>query len=265
MVAVCRRIYGPYVLAGLDHVIIASADPDADADELERRLGLRATGGGRHDAHGTFNRLFWLGDSYVELMGVFDADVAGDSWWGAHMLARLAAGGGYAGLALASDDLAGEVARLRELGSPISDPVPGQRLRSDGDVVRWSIGRLPAPDPELGLLFVIEHDSAAAEWRPSDRAERGSLTHPLGGPASLVRVELPVADTARVTMRLLRDLGLQFRPSLAGAGARDTSLGSQTLRLAPAAAGASPTIVIRGGAEARGKELLGCRWEIIPA
>src|SRR5262245_16040613 len=219
------------MLTGIDHVIVASADPDADATVLSRQLGLAAGGGGRHDAHGTFNRRFWLGDSYLELMGVFDSALAGESWWGRHMLARLSAGGGYAGMALASDDLAGDVARLRELRSPISDPAAGERVRPDGDVVRWAIGRLPAPDPELGLMFLIEHDTSAAEWRPEDRRARATMEHPLGGPAALVRVELPVADTARATMSLLRDLGLQFRPSLAGAGARDTSIGSQTLRL----------------------------------
>ena len=268
MVVCRRRIYGPDVLTGLDHVIIASADPDADARALEHLLGLRATGGGRHDTQGTFNRLFWLGDSFVELMGVFDESIAAQSWWGAYLLTRLAAGGGYMGMALASDGMADDVTRLRALGSPISDGVAGERVRPDGDVVRWVMGRLPTPDPELGLMFLIEHDLSAAEWRPADRAARASLEHPLGGPASVVRVELPVADTARATMRLLRDLGLQFRPSLVGAGARDTSLGSQTLRLTPvgsAAAGATPSIVIRGGSEARAGAFLGCNWEVIPA
>ena len=64
--------YGPSVLVGIDHALIACADPDASGDVLERAIGLRASGGGRHDAHGTFNRLFWLGDSYIELMGVFE-------------------------------------------------------------------------------------------------------------------------------------------------------------------------------------------------
>jgi hypothetical protein len=183
------------------------------------------------------------------------------------MVARLSAEGGYAGMALASDDLAADIARLRGLGSNVSDPITGERIRPDGDVVRWAIGRPPTPDPELGLVFLIEHDATAAEWRPADRAARAAEEHPLGGPASLVRVELPVADTARATMRLLRDLGLQFRPSLAGAGARDTSLGSsQTLRLLPANGPAvpRPTITIRAGSEARSEDYLGCRWDVSP-
>ena len=75
------------MLTGIDHFIVAVRDPDDAATELERVLGLRAGGGGRHEAHGTHNRLIWLGDSYIELMGVFDRTLAADSWFGSHALA----------------------------------------------------------------------------------------------------------------------------------------------------------------------------------
>ena len=39
---------------------------------LEAALGLAVTGGGRHELGGTFNRLAFLGDTYLELIGVFD-------------------------------------------------------------------------------------------------------------------------------------------------------------------------------------------------
>ena len=251
------------VLVGLDHLIIATADPDAAASEIESAIGLRAAGGGRHEAHGTFNQLIWLGDSYIELMGVFDAELARRSWWGSHILQRLAsAPAAHAGLALASDDLPADVNRLRGMGSPISDPIPGERVRPDGDIVRWRIARPPAPDLDLGLVILIEHDSDAAEWRPADRHARAAETHPLGTPGRLVSVQLPVADMRAATMRLLRELGLQFRPSLAGRGARDTSIGQQTLRLA---AGGQPTIVVAAGAAERQLDLLGFRWNLVPA
>lgn len=254
--------------SGIDHLIIATADPDRAAAELEAALGIRAAGGGRHDAHGTFNRLAWLGDSYLELMGVFDEALAAESWWGRHVVSILTrAPAQFAGMPLATTDLSRELARLREHGSTLLDPVPGERRRPDGDLVRWSIGRLPSPDPELGLVFLIEHDSTAAEWRPADREARALEAHPLGGPARLVRVELPVPEVARTGMRLLREFGLGFRPSLAGRGARDTTIGAQTLRLVPirGASAPPPTIVIGGGAQAREAELLGCRWVLQPS
>lgn len=253
------------MLTGIDHLIIASSDPEVGVGEIERVFGLRPSGGGRHDAHGTFNRLIWLGDSYLELMGVFDADLAGQSWWGAHIVRLLSAGpSALAGIALASDNLAADVNRLREMGSPISDPLDGERTRPDGDVVRWRIGRQPAPDDDLGLAFLIEHDTTAAEWRPADREARAKEQHPIGTPARLARVELPVTDIGDANLRLLRTLGLQFRPSLAGRGARDTTIGTQTLRLV-SGADLHPQVTLKAGYEELNLELLGLRWQLLRA
>lgn len=254
--------YSSFVLSGIDHLIIACADPPGAAAELEALLGLAATGGGRHDAHGTHNRLIWLGDSYIELMGVFDPALAAQSWWGTHISRVLESGpAAYAGLPLASDDLAADIERLRAQGAPISDPVAGERRRPDGEVVRWRIARLPDPDPDLGLCFLIEHDTQAAEWRPVDRVARAGQVHPIGTAARLVRVEVPVGDVRSATLSLLRGLGLQFRPSLAGRGARDTSLGSQTLRVSGIV---RPVITVRAGTAARRVQALGCDWELLP-
>ena len=256
------------VLTGIDHVILAARDPDAGIAELESLVGLPAGGGGRHDAHGTHNRLTWLGDGYIELMGVFDPALAAASWWGVRMLEVLSTAegdGAYAGIAIACDDLETEIVRQRGIGSPISDPIDGQRVRPDGEVVRWRIARLPAADAELGLVFLIEHDTSGAEWRPEDRAARAAQELPQLGRVTLTRVELPVADVARSSMHLLRDLGLQFRPSLAGGGARDSSIGSQTLRLRPTAGGrGSPTVGMRAPAvaEARHATAFECNWVI---
>jgi len=262
-----RLKYSHFVLVAIDHVILACADPDAAAGQLAAELGLGATGGGRHDAHGTFNRLIWLGDSYIELMGVFDQALAATSWWGAHVVGLLAAAPApapamYAGMALASDDLAADVARLRAQGAPISDPIEGERRRPDGDTVRWRIGRLPEPDPDLGLTFLIEHDTDAAEWRAAERSARAEQLHPVGTVGRLAAVELPVTDVRATTLSLLRQLGLQFRPSLAGRGARDTSIGRQTLRVS---AGGQPTFTIRVGHIEHRVDLLGCRWLLVPS
>jgi glyoxalase-like protein len=254
------------VLTGIDHVILAAADPDAAANAIEARLGLRAVAGGRHEAHGTFNRLIWFGDSYIELMGVFDPDLATQSWWGRHIRRLLAqAGLSYGGLVIASDDVASDVTRLEAQGSPITAPQSGERVRTDGGVVRWSVGRLPEPDPDVGLLFLIEHDPTGAEWTPGERAARAAEKHPVGTRVRLLRAELPVRQTRTATSRLLRDVGAQFRPSLSGQGARDATLGSQTLRLVPTVAGASARIVLRGGTEARVMSVPGLAIELAPS
>ena len=257
------------VLVGIDHVIVAAPDVAVAVRALEDSLGMSAAGGGRHEAHGTHNRLFWLGDSYVELMGVFDAELAAGSWWGEHIAATVKRGGGLAGVVLRSDALDDDYAVLHASGSTILEPSAGERRRPDGGVVHWRTGRLPAPDPDLGLVFSIEHDPTGAEWSAEDRAARAAVETPGLGLIRLARVEIGVDDVARTTMRLLRDFRAQFRPSLAGGGARDTSIGTQTLRLLPARGDRTGRvrIVLRASAVADPRETtaLGCLWRIEPA
>jgi len=252
------------MLTGIDHVILAVRDPDGAAQALEDELGLRSGPGGRHAAHGTHNRLCWLGDSYLELMGVFDAAIASASWWGAYVSRLLdERGEGYAGVVLASDDLAADASRLAGAGSALGEPQPGERARPDGDVVRWRAALPARPDPDLGLAFLIEHEQTAAEWRPADRLARATQLHPLGTTVALRRLELPVADVRSATMRIHRDLGVAFRPSLGGGGARDGAVGRQTLRLLRATE-ERPLVVLEGGSRPVEARLLGCAWQLVP-
>ncbi|HUG48961.1 MAG TPA: VOC family protein [Candidatus Limnocylindria bacterium] len=254
------------MLTGIDHFIVAVPSPDDAARELEAALGLRAGAGGRHEEYGSFNRLIWLGDSYIELLGVADPALAGRAWFGPKALEVLGdPGGGYVGMSFASDDLESDVAALRAGGSRLRAPEAGERARPDGRAVRWKVATLPEADAQLGHLFLIEHDSASAEWTAQERAARATEEHPLGGAARLERVELPVRDMKSASMHAHRDVGLQFRPSLVGAGARDSSVGRQTLRLVPGGPGIMPVVVVHGGGEARELRALGCLWRLEPA
>jgi hypothetical protein len=248
------------MLLGIDHLVIAVADPDTASAELEAKLGLAPGGGGRHDRLGTFNRLVWLGDSYLELIGVFDRTSAASSWIGVPTLRALEAGGGLATWAIASDDLAADVAGLRDRGSSLAEPVDGERVRPDGHVVRW---RLSAAEPldRDRPPFLIEHDPAAAEWSPADRAERAA------GPTRLDVLELGVEDVDRTTRSFLRHVGLRFRPSLSGGGARDADIGVQRVRLRPARGSMQPrtTVYLRTRQELSADvDVLGCRWTLRP-
>lgn len=254
------------MLIGIDHIIVAARAPDVAVTQLADALGLRAGGGGRHAAHGTFNRLIWLGDSYLELMGVDDAALAADSWWGRHALAVLgSADAGYMGVAVASDDVAADAARALAQGSILGEPVVGERTLADGRIARWQLAHGPRPDPEIGLAFLIEHDADGAEWTPADRSARAAEVQPLGTPVGLRRLELPVTDMRAATMRLHRDLGVAFRPSLAGAGARDGAVGVQTIRLVRRGADSRARVVLAGGSRSREARLLGCDWLLEPS
>jgi hypothetical protein len=251
------------VLLGIDHLVIAVRDLNDAAGELELRVGLAATGGGRHPTLGTQNRLAWLGDTYVELVSIADQEVAEGSWLGVPTIAALKGGGGLATWAIATNSIDADVAALRLNGARFGDPTPGERERADGAVVRWRLaigGALGPFEPP----FLIQHEPSSAEWTDGDRAARSAERHPIGGPVRLEVLELRVPNMTSATGMLARAADLRFRPSLAGGGARDASLGRHLVRLRPAdgtAAIARIGLVSPAG-DGRSVDALGCRWTV---
>jgi glyoxalase-like protein len=230
------------MLVGIDHIVLACADPDATAAVLESRLGLTATGGGRHDALGTLNRLIWLGDSYLELVGVFDQDVASGSWLGRPVLAALDGGeGGLATWAIAVDDL-DETLRWAPRDAGLLGPADGERRRQDGRVVRWRLARPDELTPTTP--FLIEHDREAAEWSVAERAERAHEQHPFGGRARLAGLEIEAASPAAAAGRLRSLLAASVEP--AGHAAVRVRLGDQEVRFVRSRPGSAALIDIVG-------------------
>jgi catechol 2,3-dioxygenase-like lactoylglutathione lyase family enzyme len=246
-------------IVGIDHLVIAVADPDAAAADLEASLGLGFTGGGRHERGGTFNRLAFLGETYVELIGVFDRGLARSS--GAFAVGQAAMAmldDGLEGLvtyALRSDDVAADVARLRGVGSEIDAPVAGSRTRPDGETVRWitaftTLG--PAEPP-----FLIEHVPTGVEWGPQATAARATYRHPVGGALRLTAMELPVPDLAAAVDRYRSVLRIAFTPDGWAA------VGGQGIRLFGAEPGDPPLVRIAAddrAAPAAVVDAAGVRW-----
>jgi len=222
------------MLLGIDHLVIAVDDPDVAADELEARLGLVATGGGRHDM-GTYNRLVFLGDAYLELIGAWNRDLARAHPIGAAVVRALDANApGLVTYALATDGARREVGALRAAGSPISDAVAGSRTRPDGEVVAWHCAFPPALGP-AEPPFVIEHELAGAEWDEDARRRRASFVHPFGGSARLVGIELVVPDPAATAAAYALVLGVVVPPGPGPIpGERETRIGEHRIRLVPA-------------------------------
>jgi hypothetical protein len=215
------------MLIGIDHVVLAVADPDAAAAALEESLGLGASAGGRHEALGTFNRIVWLGDSYLELIGVFDASLAATGWLGRPVLRSLDAGGGLAAWAVAVDDLSGHLA-WTGADSRLAGPAEGERRRPDGRLVRWKV----AHPPEIGAdaPFLIEHDASAAEWTLDERRERAAERHPMGGRVRLASIDFEMPSPPASAGRLRTALGATAEPD--GRRAVLVRIGSQSVRFA---------------------------------
>jgi hypothetical protein len=207
---------------------------------------------------GTHNRLAFLGDTYLELIGAFDRALVRQSTSfavGSSAIAHLDAHGeGLATYALATDDLALDVARLRAAGSPIGDVVAGSRVRPDGDVVRWSCA-FPVLGPDRAP-FLIEHAYQGAEWGPEARAARAAFRHPGGGRVRLASLELPVADATAAVREYGTVLGIAFSE-----GWR-TAVGAQVVGLREGGGTPVVTLDAEPGTEPMETLRFGVRWRL---
>ncbi len=250
------------MIRGIDHVVIACADPDAAASQLEAALGLTATGGGRHEGSGTFNRIAWLADgSYLELIGVSDPDAALRQPVGAAAVRALEApGGGMATYALRDDALEVTASTLAAIGS-FGAASHGSRQRDDGELVEWW-SSFPTTDLAADATpFLIQHALAGTEWSHAALAERANFRHPIGSPVSLVRLDVACGDPPYTAATIHEHLGLDF---WAVADLAVADVGPHVIRLVPRREMAVPAVITLAAQidAPRTAELLGLRFDV---
>lgn len=248
--------------SGIDHVVLAVNDPDAAAAELTEEVGLAFTAGGRHAGLGTFNRIAFLGDAYLELMGVEDAAAAAGWAIGAAAVRALERGGGFATYGLIDDSIRTTVPRLQANGSRIGPVVHGSRARPDGELVEWWTATLAELGPDRPP-FLIKHLSAGAEWGSKALAARRAFVHAVGAPVRLLGIELGVPDPLDVAAQCARQVGLEFTAvGETGQGGATASIGPHTVVLT--GTGTAPQVrcllVARGPIQPRSASALGVEF-----
>jgi len=139
-------------MLAIDHAIIAVGDPEAWATQLQRRAGLSAVPGGRHEGTGTGNWIVPLGHAYLELMTVVDRVQAEASALGRWVLEQTRNGDRLAAVCLRTDAI-DEIAERLGLA-----PEAMSRRTDDGTVLRWRLAGLDAALSEEALPFFIEWD-----------------------------------------------------------------------------------------------------------
>lgn len=128
----------------IDHFVIGAASLTIGANYVSQKLGVRPNGGGGHPLMGTHNKLWRLGDTYLEVIAI-DPNTASPNrprWFGLDSDAvktRLHAGPCLLTWVVESNNLALDIAR-----SPCN---PGPALRVTRDDLHWHLSV-----PEGGAL-----------------------------------------------------------------------------------------------------------------
>ncbi len=198
------------MLTAIDHIIIGVHNLERAATQFSQKLGLAVSGGGIHPTGGTANRIIVIGDTYLELIAIYNPEEAQQG-----ILNRLAIHEGYLNFVLASNDIESESNALIQRGITILGPAPGLLRAVDGRTRGWS--RIDIERPELAQRypFIIQHDSAGEERRFRLAGGTTPPEHPLGA-VQVRSATIAVANLAEATQRYQHIYGLQPSDTFTG-------------------------------------------------
>jgi hypothetical protein len=184
------------VLTRVDHLVYAAADLSSGISEIEARLGVRASLGGRHPEWGTRNALAALGErSYLEIIAP-DPDLRSPSAgrpFGLDALgpSRLAA---WAANGSALQSLRETAARN---GVALGSIRSGSRQQPDGNRLDWTLTDLRCVVAGGVVPFFID-------WKSSPHP---ALHAPKGAVLVALVIEHPDAEMVR---RMLHAIGIDL-------------------------------------------------------
>jgi hypothetical protein len=151
----------------LDHVVIAVPDLPAAAGRLAEGMGLTSVEGGRHAGWGTANRIVPLGETYLELVAVVEADEAAASAFGRWVAA--APGAQPIGWVVRTDGIDQVAGRL---GLTVGE---GTRRNHEGRPMHWRVAGVERAMAEPALPFFVEWDDGTPHPGRSGEGPGGSI------------------------------------------------------------------------------------------
>lgn len=161
----------------LDHIIIVVSDLGLAVDQFQQ-AGFSVIPGGVHSGNLTHNALIPFADgTYLELLAttrrstfsyfkvlqklrLLDVFTRGETEISRRLIGNIACGVGMNDFVLFSPDLTHEIALIRKAGLEISDPIPGGRIRPDGQQISWRTAV-----PQLDELPFLIDDLTPRELR----------------------------------------------------------------------------------------------------
>jgi catechol 2,3-dioxygenase-like lactoylglutathione lyase family enzyme len=195
----------------LDHVVIRVYDLNAASAEYTA-LGFHVVPGGEHPGQGSRNALIaFADDSYLELIAygsaapervvprhVRQAELAGRSPIERHTLPWASAAEGLVSFALSPSSIEEALAEAARRGLSLDGPIPGGRLRPDGQRVAWQLG-IPH---SLDLPFLCADVTPRSLRVPGEEARKHR-----NGIEGISAVTVAVRDLAESVLRYEALLG----------------------------------------------------------
>lgn len=153
----------------IDHLVYAAPDLEAACADLEARLGVRPSAGGKHTGRGTHNALLDLGDgAYLEVIGP-DPDQPEPSRPRPFGIAQLAVPR-LVTWAAKAPGIEERVARARDAGFDPGTPQAMSRMRPDGVNLAWTLTLRDEAAADGLVPFLIDWGETP---HPSATAARG--------------------------------------------------------------------------------------------
>jgi len=169
-----------------DHLVWFFKKPEKAMLPLEQR-GIHVVKGGRHESWGTYNTLTYFGLSYIEFLGIEDLSIAekhDENRLITQIVEQLAKESreGPANIAIRTNQIEELAIKFKEKGLTVYGPLSGERVRADGQIIRWSLLFPEYPEKNVKLPFFIEWQKSDEE-RYSEFEDLGLInSHTLGKP-----------------------------------------------------------------------------------
>jgi hypothetical protein len=220
----------------LDHIVILVHDLNAAIADYSA-LGFTVVPGGEHRGGATHNALVaFADDTYLELVAFKRRPLPAEQTSPGERRFRLreAAGEGLIDFALLPSNIEDAVAEAAKRGLALEGPLPGGRLRPDGQQIAWEL----AIPETLGLPFLCADVTPRAL-----RVPQGEARQHANGAMGVINLIVTVNDLDEGTARYRSLLGIEPRPHGRAAEGRTYEFTSGRTLLVVAAPGHDTSLV----------------------
>ena len=191
-----------------DHLVWFFKEPEKAISPLKER-GLHVVKGGRHQSWGTYNTLTYFGLSYIEFLGIENLTIAekdDENRLITQIVEQLAKENreGPAKVAIRTNQIEELSIKLKAEGLKVYGPLTGERVRADGQVIRWSLLFPEYAENKVPLPFFIQWEKSD-EVRHSELEEQGVVGSHIVGQPELESVGFVINDLDK-TMEIWSEL-----------------------------------------------------------